>query len=181
MKKYIFLVLAAFLLLVSCGGSDYPAFTYTNNSTADSVTFRTGERAFIVYSLGTGSSLTLDSEERGREEILDSSIVPVTVGWRRMSGDIYSIEFLDKKELYKDLKLPVTIENKTVDTITLKEKNGFMDPNEIAEITSAGKSLTDAIFIYTEKPIFEVSGNNLPVLIKYDITAGTMTITIDYR
>jgi hypothetical protein len=180
MQKYFLGALAAFLLMVSCGGSDYPAFTYTNHS-AGTVTFRTREQGSIVYSLETSESLTLDSEERGRAEILDASVAPVTAGWRRTSGDIYSIEFLDKKELYKDLKLPVTIDNKTDDMITLQEKNGFMDPNEITDITIAGRQLGDNIFVYTQKPVFEVSGSNFPVQVNYNIANDAMVITIDYQ
>ena len=147
MNKLFFALPAAVLAIVSCKpetGSysySYPPVIYTNDSSWP-VTAKNAADEEIK--LEPGKSETLDSEPRGRTDIV--AIQPAYVTWRQNGGTIYDIRFVDRK------KLDLEIRNYSNLAITLTEKNGYMLP--ASQTVPAGNKINAGL--YTGKPFFQL-------------------------
>jgi hypothetical protein len=154
------------LLGVSCGTGDYPSFVYTNNSKWP-VTFKTMEKDSPVYSLAINEVRTMDSDIRGRSEIDEGSIQPRYVGWSRAKNDIYDIQFTDKTAI------PVHVSNATGKALTLTEKGGYLEvpgsTESSIEIADDADGAAVIANIYTETPVFEVTGNKFPAAVSFRV------------
>jgi hypothetical protein len=149
--KLIFLALA----LASCGDQDYPPFTYTNNS-GRKISFQTGEERSPEYEIEAGSVKRLDSNVRGRGDII--TVEPPYVIREREGHDGYDIVFVVNGALPK---VNVQIENYLTRDIVVTEEGGYLYPRycEIEEKSSGGNTADqtrEEVTIYTKEPVFKL-------------------------
>lgn len=181
MQKNYFLPALVLLVCLSCAKESYPPIVYTNLSNRD-ITFRTTEKDSPLYKLNKldpnlpGSKLTLDSDERGRSEII--SVYPPYIGWEWKNGDIYAIEFQNDPTKLPPINLH--IKNTTTEAVTLTEKHGYLyqgetDDPEKVEVPAAGEK---TVKIYTQTPVFELSGNTYPASVSYQYNAADSTMNV---
>jgi hypothetical protein len=172
MKKFLGLTLAVLFALTACKTDDYPPFVYVNKSPYD-ISFKTAEKDSPEYRLEkagtTPRSMTLDSDVRGRAEIVGTSLKPAYADWKMAADDIYNIEFFERESM------TVKISNTTDYTITLSEKRGYLKPEE-KKIEQGAKDVEAQI--YTQTPSFEISGNTYPVKTDFHIVEKTMYVLI---
>jgi hypothetical protein len=175
-KAFLLLPVLLALLCAACAGSDYSPFVYTNESGTD-ISFKTAEQNSPKYILGAAGSLslpvsiTLDSDVRGRSEIMEIDSPYVT--WTRHGGNIYDIRFVQRKS-YK-----VEFRNYTKTECVLIEQNGLLSPSLVtvagATDTTPGSS-AETVRLYTEKPLFKPEGYTWTV--KYHYRNGDETFIV---
>jgi hypothetical protein len=185
MKNIFILPALALLACLSCAKESYPPIVYTNKSARD-ITFRTTEKDSPLYKLSkwnsaipSGSTLTLDSDERGRTAIF--AVYPPYIGWSWKNNDIYAIEF--DHDSVKVPAIPLHITNQTTEAITLTEKQGYLyqetGNSETVDVPAAADASTpgqETAAIYTKTPQFELSGNTYPAKVSFQYNAGTNTM-----
>jgi hypothetical protein len=172
MNKLFFALLVAALAGLSCKpetGSytySYPPVTYTNDS---SWPVKVRNAADEEIQLDIGESKTLDSEPRGRADIVE--IRPAYVTWRLNGGVIYDIRFVDRTEIELEIRNHSSLD------IILTEGNGSMLP--VSQPVPAGNKI-DTGFLYTDKPFFQLLNiSDLTVDYWYTDTGTQCIVGID--